>query len=139
MSCWIVSPEHIDVLVSGLLLHRIITPQQVRAVRIRLVEENAQSYMTRYSHIPECVEEALAFRAEQVEQRWRPILVTPPAMLKAVQCYQYQSCEHDTWAISGAREMLAKLADKLAAHDETPAYNAAPWGIDSSNLTQVTL
>lgn len=60
-----------------------------------------------------------------------PRKLTLPAVVKALDCYEYQSCEHPDWEDSEARRFCRALReailDKLVAGEE---YEAAPWGID---------
>lgn len=51
----------------------------------------------------------------------------PIAMIKIAQCYAYQSCEHDGWATSRARQ----IADDVVARAlrKLPGYDEAPWGL----------
>ena len=54
-------------------------------------------------------------------------LDAPPAVvtLKAIDCYEYQSCEFDGWASSSARAFCDRLRRSLIA--TLPGYAAAPW------------
>lgn len=54
--------------------------------------------------------------------------------LKLIQCYEYQSCEHDGWKDSYAKRFCEQLTSSLIGC--LPGYDAAPWGIDS--LAEVT-
>lgn len=48
-------------------------------------------------------------------------------LLKAIDCYEYQSSEHDGWRKSIARKLCGALRDHLIG--TLPGYSAAPWGI----------
>jgi len=52
----------------------------------------------------------------------------PPvvAILKAISCYEYQSCEHPEWKTSEAHSFCAALRDRMI--DELPGYEDANWG-----------
>ena len=49
---------------------------------------------------------------------------------KAIDCYEYQSCEHAGWPRSEARALCAALRHRLIG--ELPGYDAAPWGIEDA-------
>lgn len=53
--------------------------------------------------------------------------VSPVEVLKLVQSLAYQSCEHPTWAVSDARQILDGL--KSAAISVLPGYALAEWSI----------
>lgn len=52
--------------------------------------------------------------------------------LKATQCYQYQSCEHDGWETSEAKRFTDALKENLIGH--VPGYDEAAWGITTEDL-----
>jgi len=55
-------------------------------------------------------------------------MLDPVVVLKALQCYEYQSCEHPEWKTSSARqfcEALRKVAIALL-----PGYSEAPWSFN---------
>jgi hypothetical protein len=54
--------------------------------------------------------------------------IDPVVTLKAIQCYEYQSCEHPDWEVSAARKFCDRLRSLAIA--SLPGYDAAPWGID---------
>jgi hypothetical protein len=49
-------------------------------------------------------------------------------LLKAINCYAYQSCELDDWSDSEAQAFCEALKDRLICR--LPGYDDAPWGID---------
>ena len=53
---------------------------------------------------------------------------TPVEIIKAAQCLDYQSCEHDEWEQSNVKALLDHVISK--ATTMLPGYNDAPWGID---------
>jgi hypothetical protein len=53
------------------------------------------------------------------------IRMTTPEALKAINCYEYQSCEHDGWHYSEAYRFCRALTDALVGHVE--GYSDAPW------------
>ena len=50
------------------------------------------------------------------------------AMAKQVDCYSYQSCEHDGWENSKAYKMCESIKYHLLSNH--PDYDTAPWGIE---------
>jgi hypothetical protein len=57
-----------------------------------------------------------------------PQLLPVVTVLKQIQCYEYQSCEHDGWETSDARKFCLDLTSRLISY--LPGYEAAPWGVD---------
>ena len=131
MSCWIVSPIHIDVLVTGLIEHGLVTESEAQETRNLLVRENAESYRYRYSHIPEAVREAESFLDEEIDRPWTKTMVRLTALSQAAKCYDYQACEHAAWENSPARRLMADLIVRLPERDDEP------WGLDESNIDSV--
>lgn len=52
--------------------------------------------------------------------------IKPIDVLKALDCYEYQSCEHPEWNDSEAKAVCTAL--RHAAISNLPGYDAAPWG-----------
>lgn len=50
------------------------------------------------------------------------------ALAKLVDCYAYQSCEHDAWEKSKAYAMCESIKSHLLCNH--PDYDKAEWGID---------
>ena len=55
-----------------------------------------------------------------------PGVIDPVQVLKAIDCYQYQSCEHEEWEASEAHAFIAAL--RAAAISALPGYETAAWG-----------
>jgi hypothetical protein len=53
-------------------------------------------------------------------------------VLKAIDCYRYQSCEHPGWASSEAQQFC--LALQALAINHLPGYDQAPWDITDPNV-----
>lgn len=51
--------------------------------------------------------------------------VNPIAVLKAIQSYQYQSCEHPGWATCNAKRFTDAL--RMLAIRNLPGYDEASW------------
>ena len=90
-----------------------------------LTAENAASVGFRYSHDKEMV----GFSAEAIRTRpaFARVQVSLVQLLKAIDCYEYQSCEHEGWGESPAREFCDSL--RKAAIGKLPGYRDAEWGI----------
>jgi len=50
-------------------------------------------------------------------------------LIKALHCYEYQSCEHPGWRTSQAHSFCRALERRLIG--ELPGYDDAPWAISS--------
>jgi hypothetical protein len=53
--------------------------------------------------------------------------INPVAILSAIRCYEYQSCEHPGWETSEAKAYCEAL--QLAMIRRLPGYDDAPWEI----------
>jgi hypothetical protein len=115
MSAFIVDNAHIDVLVNAIAQYGV-TPNNARRVDYRalgqlLWDENILSVDHRY-------------RESNPQDRY--ILHTtegnldPLAVLKAVDCYVYQSCEHREWEASDAHTWMTRLRE--AIYTTAPDY-----------------
>lgn len=62
------------------------------------------------------------------EYRPFPADISPVQVLKAIHCYEYQSCEHPGWKTSEAHEFCRAL--EVRAMTYLPGYEEAKWGID---------
>lgn len=50
----------------------------------------------------------------------------PAQVLKACDCFEYQSCEHDEWESSEAHAFIQSL--RSSAWHALPEYDGAEWG-----------
>lgn len=144
MSAWIVSSGHIDVLVNALAQYGVVTPDLgasgFRALGQKLWSENHTSVNYRYGEENRSPEYVL----RTTEANLDPIVV-----LKAVSCFDYQTCEHPGWPDSEVHGLTAALHDVIlerhpdlaeqvsGPYGEThryrtlPAWESAPWGIEA--------
>lgn len=144
MSAWIVSGGHIDVLVHALAQYGVVPPDLgavgFRELGQRLWHENHRSVNHRYSEDTP---------TPRYELRTTEATLGPIVVLKAVACFQYQSCEHPGWPDSEAHDLMEALRTAiLDRHPEfgervrgpfgetyryttLPAYARAPWGIET--------
>ena len=148
MSAWIVSQAHIDVLVlagvqyatpydASADLRRGPNPTGLTAAGVDLWAQNHRSVNFRYDERTE----PPAFTAPTAE-----VILDPVAVVKAIDCYVYQSCEHPGWNGSRADRFCQRL--RAAAMTGLPVaavgsdtgrpypegWQRPPWGID--DLTQ---
>lgn len=134
MSAFIVDSDHIDLMVSAALdLPGVYTlrwqfpddPTITREmneglsgwVGSMLLAENARSVNHRYSE--DELEPVYEFSRVPRSQ------YDAVTVLKAVSCYEYQSCEHEGWQGSDAQRFCDAL--RHAAIAKLPGYSDAPW------------
>ena len=102
---------------------RHLTSETADRVGAMLWVENHRSIEFRYDEEPVIgLEEPYTY---PVTAGLRP--VEPVVVLKALDCYEYQSCEHPAWLKSEAREFCDHL--RTAAIRALPGYEEAPWEI----------
>lgn len=93
-----------------------------------LMAENVKSVNARYDHD----EEPETFEADEIINGPSYDAVT---ILKAAQCYSYQSCEHDGWMTSEAHDVIEFI--KSMAISALPGYDEAPWEIEDPVLMNI--
>ncbi len=59
----------------------------------------------------------------------------PVQVLKAIQCYEYQSCEHGGWEASEAKAFCDSLRSRTISG--LPGYDDAAWGIAETRTHSV--
>lgn len=144
MSAFIVDHAHIDVMIdvakqfAGAPYCRLrwVHANPMRMTRIdevdetilgrMLLSENARSVADRYREGQHPV--ALTYRYRRTHR-----IFTPAEALKAVDCYRYQSCEHDDWKESEAcafSEALYRQIVRLAI----PQCDDDPWAWTDAQL-----
>jgi len=159
MSAWIVDKKHIDALVSAALVcaqhdrssfrwydadgnhsHELSYTDTERATQVgkmlwawNLASINAR-YVDTIEH-PENCPGPVGFKGISTVDQYRFVrtpLIPPVAVLKAIACYEYQSCECEEWEISEAKAFCASLRNRVISM--LPGYNESPWGLDSANI-----
>jgi len=118
MSAWIVTKEHIDLLVAAAKGEDEMDGIEPDALGAMLWAENHKSVNCRYSEATE----APAYKFTPPRGKIDPVVV-----LKQINCYAYQTCEHKEWEASKAYKFCENL--KNAMIHSLPGYEAAPWGI----------
>lgn len=135
MSAYIVSDEHINVLTASIYglvpyptLQSLMTTEYLREPGARdrigqiLRDENVRSVNRRYDE-----DDMVFYQFEEPSHRFSSVEV-----LKALACYEYQSCEAKGWEISVARALCAEL--RLAIIRHLPGYEEAAWEIDADTV-----
>tara|TARA_R110000868_G_scaffold147436_1_gene368946 strand:- start:365 stop:748 length:384 start_codon:yes stop_codon:yes gene_type:complete len=126
MSAFIVSQNHINYLVQAA---RHISRDMSRRypngsdVALMLETENWKSVTCRYGHEKD-FGETPTLRNVPFQPKVR---LTPVQVLKAIACYEYQSCEHLGWETSTARQFCERL--RAAMIRDLPGYEEATWEI----------
>ena len=142
MSAYVVNRLHVDLLVRLILdgpagvpvdpsaawylrTHVMGTADELGAALIR---EDVESVAYRYGEAPEAGTlpgpvDRYYLRPYRYERP--PHRLTVPEALKAINGYEYQSCEHPGWRTSAVRALCDELRARLIAR--VPGYDAAPW------------
>lgn len=143
MSAFIVDPEHINVMIWA-AAHKVnrhhgplrwyygnpthagqVSHDNVDQVGQMLLDENAASVNYRYTEDDVFVYE---YRPPQ-HTNWSVV-----ELLKAIDCYEYQACEHPDWAQSQAHAFCQALRLRLIS--ALPGYDAASWRITPNTVPQ---
>lgn len=149
MSAFIVSKEHIDYLVHAALAvnatwrgfsyfhegtwHKV-DHKTADATGRMLWAENVASVSHRYwGAEPDELPGPVGVDRETIAMYTCPPLsqkrFNPVVALKAIDCLDYQSCEHDGWKTSAAFAFCDYLRGALISM--LPGYDDAPWEIDA--------
>jgi hypothetical protein len=146
MSAFVVSPTHIDVLLS-VALHgptdggdqldwsppyleeasARLSPRTASVLGAGLLAENIASVAHRY---PDCARAELPGPApmpspEQYEFTDFGACLSIAEACSAIDCFEYQSCEHQEWEASASHSFCARLRASLTA--ALPGAADAPW------------
>lgn len=119
MSAFIVSTDHIDALVTYCVTKGLSARNPTEIGQIFLTE-NYRSVGYRYSEPASNQPAAYRFRSFT-----KPLSAV--AILKACDCLEYQSCEHDQWGDSVAKSLLDSIRTVATRH--VPGYGDAQWEI----------
>lgn len=108
MSAFVVSNAHIDVLVNAIAQYGVAGKDVGRTVYRDLGQvlwdENVRSVDYRYQ---ECnTHDRYTLHTTEGD-------LDPLAVLKAIDCYEYQSCEHPEWADSDAQRWMTRLREAI--------------------------
>jgi len=138
MSAWLVSKQHIDVMVTASIALGITAKDDANETGEMLWQENCFSLMARYGDRYEMDGGTLPNPGEYVVAGFEPAATENLVFVaKQVNCYAYQSCEHQGWpgskSVGIVDKMLNAIALKLGTRDisSLPAYDIEPWGVDA--------
>ena len=119
MSCWIVEDKHCYYLASLMLgyeleyewggqTHKIDTPERAAKMAEIMMIENHNSYAARYNEFYNIE----PFKPEFI----RPLSVDDTSfvqMVKSIDCYSYQACEHGGWDMCQAKTACDTLRGRI--------------------------
>jgi len=131
MSAFLVSKTHIDALVWARNIvnrrhgHVFLDMSDSDFGRM-LWRENMASLAARYRD--PINKESLAAYAYMPSQTVRSLPTI--ALVKSIDCYEYQACEREAWQESQARAACEAIYASLV--HMLPGYDAAPWGIEDA-------
>jgi hypothetical protein len=119
MSAYVVSKAHIDAMLSSMSPYtRSRNGNNMNAIGQKLVNQNYRSVNYRYHEHDE--PEVYRFKLRMP--------LKPVEVIKACDCYAYQSCETPDWEDTEAYKICRQIRED-AIH-RLPGYEEAPWGID---------
>ncbi|MDP9471128.1 MAG: hypothetical protein M3Q71_10755 [Chloroflexota bacterium] len=142
MSAFVLDPAHINYLVNAAIAYNRpfqsvrfagepVSSTNATEVGRRLLWENIASVTALYGerdNLPGPIP-----TPKPADFRWRPTGSAGAAgvdavkVLKAIACYEYQSCEHPGWKDSAAHDFCDRL--RHATINRLPGYDDAPWEI----------
>lgn len=131
MSAWLVRRKHIDHMVNVMLFGPAeVAPahwplniyHDADTLGRMLWIENQRSIEYRYSTRDH---RGIMEEVEQYTHTWPGRRLTSVEAIKAINCYEYQSCDHPGWKHSAARRTCLHCRDLLIA--SLPGYDAALW------------
>ena len=151
MSAWMVSKAHIDALVRVALegpkdgdkrcwtrpyfRNELLKNDLANELGHSLAKENLLSIHARY---PDTIANPKNVPGPLDSYWLRPYQylatirhLTCAESLKAIDCYEYQACEHAAWQKSEAYAFCQMLRSHVISC--LPGYEAAPWGIDQND------
>lgn len=123
MSAFQCSANHIAAVIGSAAFYDRIHAREVETEAATLAAENARSVAYRYKD--SC--EPVAVPVDLIE-RWRAWPLSPVALIKAVQCLEYQSCECEDYERTAAARLLRGIMS--LAISKLPGYEAAGWTVD---------
>lgn len=101
---------------------RTLTPETADSTLLMLYAANVASVNFRYAGKADEPDSFPRYRHSDRHD------LNPVKVLKALACYEYQSCEHPDWPHSEAFDFCASL--RKAAINALPGYDEANWSID---------
>jgi hypothetical protein len=142
MSAWVVTSHHIDLLVSVAIERGIAvkfapideavpaTIELAEQIGLLLWAENIRSVIYRYRL--DGTQEEAGYLQALAEYHFRFYSgIRTAAAQKALDCYDYQSCECPDYRTTAAAFIVEQLEAALGARDEA-TYEREPWGFDTA-------
>ena len=142
MSAWIVSENHVRLLVEALYKYEVVesgnqclTPDVLGHI---LWRENYKSVNHRYhehAKTPTYTHNSAAVANWEYPRAGsgtiRELTRNSALVYKQAQHYRYQSCEHDGWEASQACALITRLCEAIEkSTGTTELEDGAPWGIE---------
>ena len=115
-------PGHEDYITSLNRTRREVTSENAETWGATLLAENRRSVNHRYDE--DEIEEPYVFTEYAGSFK-------PAAILKALDCYEYQSCEHPGWEASEAHSFCEALRSRMI--HQLPGYADAPWEVHNAS------
>jgi hypothetical protein len=128
MSCFVVSKLDIDAIITAAMPLRPDVAANPDLVGKMLWLENIRSVAHYYAMPTRKPDDLAMYAAKAVQYEFTPLPLEPIQARKIVDCYDYQTCEHDAYETSAARALIAEL-EKALPVDNGPAYDCAKWGL----------
>lgn len=145
MSAWLCSQVHISALANAMADRNFFAPERAAGVAQALFDENIKSLRARY---PDSADRFFAPAIHEPFVHTDTHVRSEIVLLKAVHCYNYQSCEHREWTDSAAYRLCQDLEADILRRAGRPTsddfirfhrrdYDLAPWGIDEADVARV--
>jgi hypothetical protein len=109
MSAYVVDKGTIDTLIAGALRARLFGEDEATEKGKMLWWENVVSVAYRYSLATRNAQELAEYEGDVGAYTYAPCDPDGRAIVDAIGCLDYQSCEHDGWEASAACALLANL------------------------------
>jgi hypothetical protein len=109
MSAYVVDKNLIDKLIAGGLRAELFMPCDATSNGQMLWRENVTSVSFRYNLPTRDATELALYEADVEAYEFTPCEFTPREIDEAIDCLDYQSCEHDEWEASEACKLLQQL------------------------------
>lgn len=129
MSAWLVTKAHIDGIVQSLVTEGIVPMEQATETGAMLWMENWNSLQARYGDTPPPMDELDNGKPYVWQGIEAPL--DPQRVVKALACYDYQSCEHNAWGQSKAYKLTNRLYTILFEKHSTGSIGEGKWGMDT--------
>ena len=142
MSAWIVSKNHVRLLVEALYKYEVVeSGNQCLSSDVLgriLWRENYKSVNHRYherAKTPTYTHDSAAVANWEYPRAGsgtiRELTRNSALVYKQARCYHYQSCEHNGWKASQACSLITRLQEALEKSTGTNGMSdEAPWGIE---------